>query len=218
MSVQTRLQRVTQSLTPLQRAVLVLQATREGREPDPELKRIDDQVQRRAFNRYMALLWVANHHLGALSAITAFRVEVAEQAAFYFELFNEAADLIDEHDGLAPTKPARNWRRKALITAPELLRGLALERKDEVVAQVELLWKETLGVEAVWAELAEDFAGEDLIMPDLRQRQEETQERLRVLAKRVGLRRLPSEPGDELTRSFHEAATESFHHLGYSEV
>ena len=81
MTMQSRLQRATQSLTPLQRAVLVVQATREGREPDPELRRIDDEVQRRAFNRYMALLWVANYHLGAIASITAYRVEVAEQDA-----------------------------------------------------------------------------------------------------------------------------------------
>ena len=218
MTMQSRLLRITRQLSPLHRALLVLQAVREGREPDREVMRIDDAVQRRAFNRYMGLLWVANHHLGAIAAITAHRVEVAEQAAHYFELFNEVAGLIDEHEGLEPTKPDRNWRKRDVISAPEFLRGLALERKDEAVAQVELLWKETLGIEAVWTELAEDFAGEDIILPDLRGRHAETRDRLRVVAKQLGLRRLPTEPGDEITRSLHEAVAESFHHLGYSEA
>jgi hypothetical protein len=218
MTLQSRLSKATQSLSPLQRAVLVVQAAREGRELGPELRRIDDGVQRRAFNRYMGLLWVANYHLGAIVAITAYRVEVAEQDAHYYKLLNEAATLIEEHEGLMPAKAVRNWRRKEITTAPEMLRGMALERKADATTIIQLLWRETLGVEAVWSELAEDFGGEDIIMPDLRERHANAQERLRAIAKTVGLKRLPSEPGDELTRSFREAVSDSFHHLGYSEA
>jgi hypothetical protein len=218
MSLGTRLQRATQSLSPLQRAVLVLQATREGREPDPELRRIDDEVQRRAFNRYMGLLWVANHHLGAIASITAYRVELAEQAAHYTEVFNQAAALIEEHNSLKPTRAVRDWRRKELTTAPELLRGLALERKDEALAQIEHLWKETLALESMWTELAEDFAGEDILLPEHRERHAESQERLRAAARTIGLRNLPASPDDEMLRACHETVAESFRHLGYSEV
>ena len=215
MSITTRLSRATQTLSPLQRATLVLHSLREGREPDPELRRIDDELQRRAFNRYMALLWVANHHLGAVAAITAYRVELAEQAAHYFELFNEIAALIEEHHGLQPTRASRTWRTRELTTAPEVLRGLALERRDEAVQQVVHLWKETLALEAMWDELAEDFAGEDIVLPEFRERHLDTQERPRAAAKPVGLRHLPSEPEEAMLQAFETALTEAFKHLSY---
>jgi len=91
MSISARLQKATHSLSARERALLVLQALSEGREPDPDLRRIDDESQRRTFNRYMALLWAINHHLGAVASITSFRVEVVESAKYYFDLFNEAA-------------------------------------------------------------------------------------------------------------------------------
>jgi hypothetical protein len=47
MTMQTRLHKVTQSLSPLQRIALILRAQREGREPDPELYRDDDPQQRK---------------------------------------------------------------------------------------------------------------------------------------------------------------------------
>ena len=218
MSLSTRLQRVTQTLSPHERAILVLQALREGREPDPSLRRIDDEVQRRAFNRYMALLWVANHHLGAVASITSYRVELAEQGARYFELFNETAALIEEHHGLKPTRASRTWRTKELTTAPEVLRGLALERRDEAVEHVEHLWKETLALEAAWDELAADFAGEDIVLPESRERHRETQDRLRAAAKQVGLRHLPSEPEEAMLRSYQDVVAESLRHLGHAEV
>ena len=66
MTMQARLQKVTQSLSPLQRVILILRAQREGREPDPDLYRDSDPQQGKAFNRYVALLYVINRELGAL--------------------------------------------------------------------------------------------------------------------------------------------------------
>jgi len=66
MTMQSRLQRVTQCLSPLQRICLILQAQRDGREPDPELGKVADPQQNKAFNRYVALLYVINRELGAL--------------------------------------------------------------------------------------------------------------------------------------------------------
>ena len=100
MSIATRLQGATQGLSPLQRALLVLQAVRDGKEPDPELRRIDDEQERRVFNRYMGLLWVINHQLGATLSVIEYRVEIAESHAHYSELFNEAAGLVDEHEAV----------------------------------------------------------------------------------------------------------------------
>jgi hypothetical protein len=216
MTMQSRLQRVTQHISPLQRATLVLQAKKEGREPDPDLRQIDDEVQRRAFNRYMALLWVANHYLGAIASIISYRVELAEQAAQDHELFNEVAGLVEEREGLAPSKPSRNWRSKDLVTVPEFLRGVALERRDKAAETVEHLWQETLALETVCAELAEEFGGEDILLPEFRQRDAETKQRLKDSARKVGLRKLPAEPGEEYLQVYHHAVQESFEQLGYA--
>ena len=217
MSITARLQKATQSLTPHQRAVLVLQATREGRDPDRDLWRFEDETQRRAFNRYMALFWVANQHLGSIAGITAYRVELAENAAHYFELFNEVAGLFEEEQGLKPTRGTRNWRTKDVVTVPEFLRSLALEARDNAVQQVEHLWKETLALEAVTSDLAEEFAGEDILVPEQRQRIVETQARLKEAAKKVGLRKLPNEAGDEVIQVYRSAVEDSFRQLGYVE-
>lgn len=143
---------------------------------------------------------------------------MAEQAAHYYELFNQAAALIEEYEGLKPTKPSRNWRKKDVVTAPEFLRGLALERKDETVAVVEQLWEESLALEAVLVELAEDFSGEDIVLPEFRERHAETRARIQAAARQVALRHLPDAPDDELLRSYKDVVAESFRHLGYSEV
>ena len=216
MTLQSRLQRATRSLSPLQRAILVLQAAREGKDPDSELQSIDDEVQRRAFKRYMALLWVANHHLGAVASIISYRVELVEQAANDYAMFNEVAGLVEKHEGLAPSKPTRNWRSKDVVTVPEFLRGLALERRDQAVETAEHLWRETLALEAVCAELAEEFAGEDVLLSDSHQRDAETRRRLKETARKVGLRKLPTDPGEEFLRVYRNAVQEAFEHLGYA--
>ena len=218
MSITARLRRASQSLTPHQRAVLVLQAMREGREPEQDLLRIDDEVQRRAFNRYMGLLWVANQHLGAIAGITAHRVELAENAAHYLELFNEAAGLIEEDNCMEQTKGNRNWRSKKVVSVPEFLRSLAIQARDDAVANVTHLWKEMLALEAVTADLAAEFAGEDILLSEQQQRLEETRERLREVAKKIGLRKLPVAPDDGTMLVYRAAVEDSFRQLGYAGV
>jgi hypothetical protein len=191
---------------------------REGREPEQDLLRIDDEVQRRAFNRYMGLLWVANQHLGAIAGITAHRIALAENAAHYWELFNEAAGLVEEQNGLEKTKGSRNWRSKEVVSVPEFLRSLALQARDEAVANVTHLWKEILALEAVTAELAEVFAGEDILLPEQQERVDVTREGLQEVAKKIGLRRLPAEPDDETMAVYRSAVEDSFRQLGYAGV
>jgi hypothetical protein len=104
MSMATRLQKVTQSLSPLQRAVLVVRAQREGRESDPELLRFDDPQQRRAFDRYMGLGFVINRELGNASLVLHERVAAVEQSCRYYLLFSEAARQAEEQEGIAEPK------------------------------------------------------------------------------------------------------------------
>jgi hypothetical protein len=218
MSLTTRLERATQSLTPLQRAVLVLQALRDGREVGSDITDSKDEQQRRAFNRYMALLWVANHQLGANAAIIAFRVELAQKEHWRVQVLNQAAGLLDEDEGRPPSKAQRNWRkRKGPIEVPVFLRSLALECDDDCAELVQHLWREVLALEQVWQDLSAEFGGEDPVLPEHRERLKQTTEELRELAGDMGIKKLPEQPDDELTQAWANVVNESFRHLGLVE-
>ena len=217
MSVSTRLQNVTQSLSPQQRALLVLKAMHEGRDFDPSIREINDPQQRRVFNRYMALLWVANHRLAAIAASIAFRVEVAEKEKYLWQILNEAADLLDEAEGSPPSKGQRNWRGKGDIQVSVFLRSLALECRDDTAALVTHLWQEVTALERVWRDLSGEFAGEDAVIPEHRQRIDETIQTLRDVAKTLQIRKLPDEPEEAIVSMLTEAVNDSFRHLGFAE-
>jgi hypothetical protein len=217
MTLQARLQKVTQGLSPLQRAVLTLRALKEGREPDSDLRRIDDESQRRAFNRYVALLWVSNHHLGAITSITAYRVDLVEDARSYFDLFNEAASLLEEAEGIKKTRGFKNWRRRKQLTAPELLRSLALECREDGVRNLLHLWKEASAQQIVQDELAEDFEGEDPLLAENRDRMDDTRARLLAAADGLGARNLLVEGDDEFVGVFQTTVNEAFRQLEMTE-
>jgi hypothetical protein len=218
MSISARLQKVTQSLSPLQRAILILQAHQDGREPDPELSSVDDPVQRKAFNRYMALLWVANHQLAAAAAVTAFRVEIAEAEQRRFQVLNEAAGLLEEAEGLPPSKGFRNWReRKTDVTVPEFLRSLALECRDDGVALTVHLWQELRALEQVWLDLASEYGGEDIVLAENREKADGAARRLRDCARAFGVRKLPNEPVPRFVEAWTTLVNDAFKHLGLME-
>src|SRR5688500_7988686 len=142
---------MTEGLSPLQRAVLVLKELRQGRGPTPEVRDVKDPQQRRIFNRYMALLWVANHQLGATSTMIAMRVEIAEKEKWLAQLLNDAADILDDTEGKPRSRAKRNRRQqKGEIEVSVFLRGLALECRDDAAALVEHLWREVAALEQVW--------------------------------------------------------------------
>ena len=99
MSITTRLLEVTQGLSPLQRVSLVLQALRDGRETDPDIARIDDPQEKKAFNRYIGLLYCANVGLAprchGLSIVT----DELERAAERVRLLEQAASVLEEDHG-----------------------------------------------------------------------------------------------------------------------
>jgi hypothetical protein len=216
-TLSARLQKVTQGLTPHQRAVLVLQALREGREPDPELRRIDDPVLSRAFNRYMALLWVINQHLGAVSRVTALRVELVENAIYYAELFSKAAAIAQEREGGANPKAHRDWRTRKETTLTDLLLSLAQEAKRDGIANLTHLWKEACALQAVREELAADFEGVDPLLPAQRDDAEEARCRLLAAADTLGVRRRLVDRDEEYVGVYQQEVNESFRHLGLAE-
>ena len=218
MTIQSRLQKATKGLSSLQRAVLVLQALRDGREPDPDLRRIPDEQQRRAFNRYVSLLWLTNHHIGAVVNITAYRVDIVKEARRYFDLFNEAAFLMEEAEGVKRSRGYKGWRKRGSITGSEFLRSLALECKDDGIQHLVHLWQELLAAGVVRDDIAAEFEGEDPLLPAYREIVEETRTELLTAADAFSVRRLlPEVPGDEFVSRYQSMVNEAFRQLLFAE-
>ena len=218
MTMQSRLQKATQGLTPLQRAVLLLRAMQEEREPDPELRRITDEQQRKAFNRYTSLLWLTNHHIGAVVNITAHRVELVEDALKYFELFNEAATLLEEAEGVKRSRGYKDWRKRPSITGSELLRSLALECREHGIRNLVHLWQELQAAEVVRDDIASEFEGEDPLLPAYREIADEARAELLAAADAFSARKLlPAEPGDEFVSRYQTMVNEAFRELMLAE-
>jgi hypothetical protein len=218
MAIQTRLQKATQGLTPLQRAVLVLKAMQEGREPDPDLRRISDAQQRQAFNRFVSLLWMTNHHIGAIVNITAHRVQLVEDAKKYFELFNEAAALLEEAEGVKRSRGYMDWRKREQITASEMLRSLAIECRNEGIKHLIHLWQELQAQQLVRDDIASEFEGEDPLLPAYREIVEEARAELLSAADTFSARKLlPEVPGDDFVSSYQAMVNEAFRQLMLAE-
>jgi hypothetical protein len=214
MTMQSRLQKVTQGLSPLQRAILILQALKEGREPDPELRRIADEQQRKAFNRYVSLIWMTNHHVGAVANITAYRVYLVEDAGKYFKLFNEAASLLEEAEGVKRSRGYKDWRKRQTITGSELLRSLALECREDGITTLVHLWQELLAQELVRDDVASEFEGEDPLLPVNREVVDDTRSRLLATADTLSARKLlPDVPGEEFVARYQALINDAFRQL-----
>jgi transcription antitermination factor NusG len=216
MTMQGRLQKVTQSLSPLRRIALILRAQREGREPDPELYRDGDPQQRKAFNRYVALLYVINRELGALCHTLSGWSQFLESSAEQVGLLERAAEQLEEAEGIERVARPRDWRSAQQMEVPEFLRSLGAELQRDLLKTVAQRWSEVGAVEQVWSELAEEFAGEEPVTPELRKLAAETRDRLQALVKEFGgKRRLgpPTEAALTETRQVVDAAFEQLRPL-----
>jgi len=211
--MQTRLQKITQGLSPLQRITLILQAQREGREPNPDLSRISDPQQNKAFNRYVALLYVINQELGALCYTGAAFSELLEFSAREVRLLDGAAGILEKDHGVERVKHPRDWR-KHNMEVPEFLRRLALELREDLLGSVVQRWRELTALEAVWAELAEEFGGEDPLSPELRTMADDTKQRLQALAQEFGGKRRLTGPQEDYLARVRGRVDEAFEKLG----
>jgi hypothetical protein len=63
-SIDSRLSRLSPALSALERAILILNAWKEGKEEDPSWRRYMPADQTQAFNRYIGLMNVANRQFG----------------------------------------------------------------------------------------------------------------------------------------------------------
>lgn len=215
MSIAARLQKVSHGLSARQRAILVLRSQREGKEVDPDIRRIEDEEQRRAFNRYMALCYVINTELAARCHIIAALTEALDRYRYLFGLLREAAGLVEEAQGMEkPAKASRAWRSRPEVSIPEVLRGVAEEVRHEALNRLGLHWKELRALESVWAELATEFEGEDPLHPDLRTKATDTAATLRSLAAELGGRRRLVEPDEAMLDEVRSLVEGAFKQLG----
>jgi len=213
MTVQNRLQKVTRGLSPLQRITLILRTQREGREPDPELSRISDPQQNKAFNRYVALIYVINRELGALCHTASGFTQSLEYSANQIRLLDHAAGLLESDLGLEPVKRPRDWR-KHNMEVPEFLRRLALELREDLLTAVAQRWRELAALETVWTELAEEFGGENPVSPELRSLALDTKQRLLSLAKEFGGKRRLADPDEDTLAEIQRQVDAAFDQLG----
>jgi len=213
MTMHARLQKVTQSLSPLQRIVLMLSAQREGLEPDPELYRIPDPQQNKAFNHYAALLYVIDRELGALCYTASSFSQFLEFSAEQIRLLERAAGQLEEQEGIERAKRARDWHTAKEMEVPEFLRSLTLELRRDLLGVVAQRWSELGAVEQVWGELAEEFAGEEPVTPELRALAAETRGRLLALAHEFGGKRRLGSPDEGLLAEMRRVVDEAFERL-----
>jgi hypothetical protein len=131
MSLAARLGRLTPALTGKERALLALRARNAGQTPDPELRPGMTPEASREYNRYAALIHVANAELGMLCTVLAYQVECLEAQAERVLLLEEAAALLvkDLGETLEESR-VRNWRSRKQVTVPVFLRGLAAELRE----------------------------------------------------------------------------------------
>jgi len=191
MSINTRLDRVTPNLSGRQRAILAMRSIAAGQEPDRELWRIDDEQERRSFNRCMALFYVANTEIGmVLDAIRFHLDRLTEDTTF--ELLREASEMAARDLGQpADPKNARRWRSKREVTVPEFLLGVAEDVRVQALDRLLARAAELRAVEHAWEELAGEF-GEPILAAEVRESTDAAWHLLREQVQRLGgPKRLP---------------------------
>jgi hypothetical protein len=78
-SIDQRLSRLAPALTAQERAILILEAWKDGRPEDPSWRKHMPQDQTRSFNHYIELMNQANLILGKVCGVLAMQAEVLEQ-------------------------------------------------------------------------------------------------------------------------------------------
>ncbi len=215
MSITTRLQKVTQGLSPHQRISLVLQALRDGRDADPELARINDPREKKAFNRYIALLYCANVGLAprchGLSIVTDELARAAERV----RLLEQAAGVLEEDHGLTRPRRVRDWRKtRKNMQVNEFLRSLAAEMRAELLDDLALRWQELCAVELVWDEISDQVAGEDPVAPETRAKANDMSALLQALSNELsGTRHRLEEPDAAMVAEARDTVDQAFKQL-----
>jgi len=213
MTIANRLQKATQGLSPLQRITLILQAHHEGREPDPELSRISDPQQSKAFRRYQALVYTSNVALGPRCDAIALVAGDLDASAVQVRLLAQAAGVLEEEHGLEPPRRVRDWHKPGEMQVNEFLRSLANEVRGDLLEVLVLRWQELRAVEVVWEELSAEFGGADPVDTQFRAKVAEASERMQALAREFNATRRLVEPNTAVVADARKAVDDAFERL-----
>jgi hypothetical protein len=186
--------RVTTLMSGKERALLVLQASNAGVEPDPQLRIIDDPAQARVFDRLMGLIYVINVELDCVCHGILFYAERMEETR-PLEFLRDAAALVEEQSGeTVDPSVVRRWRKQPKLSNPEFFYGVAEElRRLILLPDVLARCREMASLDVVWKELAQEFDGQDPRSRELVDKAEATWAKLRALVDRFdGPKKLPA--------------------------
>jgi hypothetical protein len=210
MMLANRLGKATSMLSGKERAVLAIRAQNQGRTPDPEWLQIPDPAQRRQYDRYIGLAYVASAELGMLCQVIKNQADHAAGAVQAFEVIEEASGILaDDLQVSVDQRKVRAWRKVKEVSVPVFLAGLALEVRQGAVAEVVTRWKELRALEQVWEALRAEFDGADPVVPEVRALADAAAATLRELAQRYRIKRLP-EPEQEFIDRTWELVDQSF--------
>ena len=197
-TIDARLTKLLPALTAKERFLLELPSYRAGEKPDPAVRRSTPDEQRSEFDHYIRLLNAVNRKLGAHTIVVRLLVEKLVGTA---SLIVSTCDLGFQVWELAKLVPASKRPKAEAIVAGSInpvelpwgdedKPGSWLERAEGLVAQVRrdllIRWQEVLAIEALLDEVAEEFSGEDLALPDLRQWLAEAKENLEMVGRVLG--------------------------------
>ncbi len=179
-----RLDKAFLALTPRERAIHVLQALREERELEPQVRRTMPWWQREEYDHYLGLLRAANFHL-----------------AYYVIILEQHASQLRDRFGWWLT--AKAWemgkppkRIKRMPSPTQTARVLEKSLREGIRYR----WQQVMAVEANLLGMAEQFSGEDPLRPFLRDfldRARQTLEELREKVQSVGKPLELPEPWEE---------------------
>ncbi len=159
-----RLGRLYGALRPQERAVLVLRAWKEDREPARQLLTSSTVEEAHEYNRLLELLGAASEEL--------------TQYLNYLHLYVGQEEL------------RCSWFQTALLWGlakkePERAEELSERLRDQLAAGVALRWRELRALETVLDEIAGELDGEDPLHPEARARLDETRRQLLALHETV---------------------------------
>jgi len=141
MSIEQRLNRLAPALTAQERAILILEAWKDGRQEDPAWRHSMPQEQSNAFNHYIELMNRANVVLGRVIGVIHMQTEALEQREMWLvgmTLWEEHVEEIRRAVQLAVREPITQSEYNAAnqaasdewVSVTELAAFLAGERED----------------------------------------------------------------------------------------
>ena len=191
MSIDQRLSRLAPALSAQERAILVLEAWKDGRQEDPAWRLHMPQEQAKAFNYYIDLMNKANGVLGRLVShlhVEAEKVELREGWLLSLTVWQDHVDEISQAVHAEVKAPAGRKRLEAVLDwRPSTSEGEVLPTMPASV--IEMLkkttayglistWVEMKCVEVLVEEIAGAFNGIDPLRPVFREKLESTREKL----------------------------------------